>query len=222
MHPEMIVDYRERKIIPLLEKTMEFEVKNLPVGDFLILKGNSCMLVERKDAVDFVQSMLNNRLWEQMRRMLVDEVMGIKVARRALVIHGSISEAIEEREIGWNNVMGAIMDIQYNYRIPVFHAEDDDALLEFLKIAVKREYTGKNEEGVKELWARPIPKKGMSDDDWRVYVLSSLPFVGEKLARKMLEHFGTIEKIARANIVELKKVPGIGDKNARRIYRVFH
>ena len=222
MQPALMVDYRERRIIPLLEKTLDFNVANLQVGDFLIIRGDSCMLVERKESVDFVQSMLNNRLWEQMRRMLVDEVLGKKVVRRALVIHGSISEAIENREIGWNNVMGAMMDIQYNYRIPVFHAEDDDALLEFLRIAVKRELAGKNEEGIKELWARPIPKREMSDEDWRVYVLSSLPFVGEKLARKLLEHFGTIEKIARANIIELKKVPGIGDKKARRIYRVFH
>ena len=39
---------------------------------------------------------------------------------------------------------------------------------------------------------------------------------------KLLEHLGALEKIAKVNIIELKKGPGIGAKKARGIYRAFY
>ena len=223
MGTRLYVDYRERKVASLIIREFEnVEITNLPVGDFIVEIDGKGLLIERKEAKDFIASMKNNRLWEQLRRMQVSEVMNINIIRRALLIHGILSDALEFSGIGWNNVMGAFMDIQYNYGIPIFHAEDDAALMHFLRIAIKRENEGKNEGEIKELWSRAIPKKGMSDEEWKIYVLSSLPFVGEKMAKALLEHFGSIEKIARANIVELKKVEGIGEKKAKRIYGIFH
>ena len=223
MGAKILVDYRERKVAHLIMREFEnVDILTLPVGDFLIVQGDQGMLIERKESNDFIASMKNNRLWEQMRRMLTDEVKEVKIIRRALVIHGLLSDSLENSGMGWNHVMGAFMEIQYKYRIPIFHAEDDAALLHFLRIAIKREKEGKNEGEIKELWSRTIPNKDMSEDDWKLYVLSSIPFVGEKMAKNLLEHFGSIEKIARANIVELKKVEGIGDKKAKKIYAIFH
>ncbi|RLF36187.1 MAG: ERCC4-type nuclease, partial [Thermoplasmata archaeon] len=48
------------------------------------------------------------------------------------------------------------------------------------------------------------------------------PNVGEVLARNLLNHFGSISRIANAGIEELKLVEGIGDKRARQIYELFH
>ena len=223
MGAKILVDYRERKVAHLIMREFEnVDILTLPVGDFLIVQEDQGMLIERKEANDFIASMKNNRLWEQMRRMLTDEVNEVKIIRRALVIHGLLGDALENSGMGWNHVMGAFMEIQYKYGIPIFHAEDDAALLHFLRIAIKRENEGKNEGEIKELWSRAIPKKDMSEEDWKLYVLSSIPFVGEKMAKNLLEHFGSIEKIARANILELKKVEGIGDKKAKKIYAIFH
>ncbi len=218
---QVLVDYRERKILPLIEDVLEdFELVNLPVGDFLICEQG--VLVERKSGCDFLNSIKSNRLWDQMRRVLADEVMGCNIRRRALLLHGSIEDELELSGFGWNHVMGALMEIQFKYRIPVFYAEDEEALREFFRILIRREKEGKNEGEIEKKWSRIPPKRVMSDEEWKIYILSSLPMVGEKLAKSMLKHFGSIEKIARANIIELKKVEGIGDKKAREIYRLFH
>ncbi len=218
----VIVDYRERNILPLLDDILgDYEMRNLPVGDFLLAKEDA-VLIERKSAYDFLSSMRTNRLWEQLERMLVPEVEGYPVVRRALLVHGSFSDALEDSGFGWNHLMGAMMEIQYRYGIPVFHAEDDEALREFFRIMMKREEEGKNFGDVERRWFRESPRREMSDEEWKIYILSSLPQVGEKLARNLLKQFGSIENVAKANILELRKVEGIGEKKAKRIYRIFH
>ncbi len=220
---KVYLDYRERKILKYVVEIADYvEITNLPVGDILVSSGNEGVIVERKSAGDFIESMKNNRLWEQLRRMLADEVMGIKIVRRALLICGLLTPKLMESGIRWNNVMGAFMEIEFNYGIPIFHAEDENALREFLRILIKREREKKNRGEIKKLWMRVQPRREMSEEEWKIYALSSLPFIGEMTAKKLLERFGSIERIARASIVELKKVEGIGDKKARKIYRIFH
>ena len=220
---KIYLDYRERKILKYVVEISDYtEITNLPVGDILISSAEEGVLIERKSAMDFIESMKNNRLWEQLRRMQTSEVWSVKISRRALLICGLLTPALIESRIKWNNVMGAFMEIQFNYGIPIFHAEDENALKEFLRILVKREKESKNSGEIKKLWARIPPHREMSEEEWRIYVLSSLPFIGETIAKKLLKKFGSIEKIARASIVELKKVEGIGDKKARKIYRIFH
>ncbi len=219
--PRIYVDYRERRIAELLSD-FTIELVNLPVGDYLIHMGDYGVLVERKSSCDFVNSIKNSRLWEQMRRMLAPEVLDIPVRRRGLVVHGLLSDVLFSSGFGWNHIMGALMEIQYKYGIPVFYAEDDHALLEFFRILIKREEEDKNEGEVEQRWARIPPKRNMSEREWKLYVLSSLPGVGPKLAALLLTKFGSLEKIARANPIELQKIPGIGEKKARQIYRIFH
>jgi len=218
---KIYMDYREPKIDALLEN-FDVEIANLPVGDYLLQMGDYGVLVERKSSLDFVSSIKNNRLWDQMQRMLADEVMNIFIKRRALVIHGFLSDPLFSSGFGWNHIMGALMEIQYKYRIPVFYAEDDDALVEFFRILAKREIEGKNEGEIEKRWSRIPPKRFMSEREWKLYVLSSFPNIGPKLAEELLERFGTIEKIARANILELKKIPGVGEKKAKSLYKIFH
>ncbi|MGQ9514429.1 MAG: helix-hairpin-helix domain-containing protein, partial [Thermoproteota archaeon] len=45
---------------------------------------------------------------------------------------------------------------------------------------------------------------------------------GNAQAKILLEHFGTIEKVAMASREELQRVPGIGKKKAELIYSIFH
>ena len=218
---KIYIDYRERRIKRILED-YPLDIVNLPVGDYLLQFEGYGVLVERKSARDFISSMKNNRLWEQMRRMLAPEVMEIPIKRRALLIHGTFSDLLLLSGFGWNHIMGAFMEIQFKYGIPIFQAEDDESLQEFFRILIKREEEGKNEGDVEKRWMRVPPRRVMSEQEWKIYILSSLPNVGEKLAKNLLKRFGSIEKIAKANIIELKKVEGIGDKKARQIYRIFH
>ena len=52
--------------------------------------------------------------------------------------------------------------------------------------------------------------------------MSSLPNVGEVLARNLIDHFGSIADIANASVEELREVEGVGEKKATQIYEAFH
>ena len=66
---KIIADYRELRsnVAKLLfEKGAEIDSQNLPVGDF-ILSDRVC--VERKTVKDFLQSIIDNRLFEQISNL---------------------------------------------------------------------------------------------------------------------------------------------------------
>ncbi|MFZ8847197.1 MAG: helix-hairpin-helix domain-containing protein, partial [Candidatus Hydrothermia bacterium] len=49
-------------------------------------------------------------------------------------------------------------------------------------------------------------------------ILDTIPGLSNKRKLELLRYFGSIERIRKASIDELKKVPGIGEKLARKIY----
>jgi len=114
-----LVDYREKKILPCIEDLISpYELVNLPVGDFLIIFEDYGVLVERKTARDFLNSMKTNRLWEQMHRFLAEKVMGYQVRRRALLIHGYLDDEIGLSGFGWNHngcLYGNPIQVQHSH-----------------------------------------------------------------------------------------------------------
>lgn len=222
---KIYVDYRERELVEVLkERFGDIEEVNLKVGDLVLALDDYVVVLERKSAPDFIESLRSNRLWEQLLRMQsVDKIFGKEVRRRFLLLHGSISGLIlhEFDEKLWASLSGAFMEVVYVYGIPIFFLEDDRALPTFIRILVDREKRGANEAMPKERWFRR-KLEGIPGKDERIYLLSSIPGIGNELARNLLEHFGSVERIARAGINELTMVEGIGRKRAEKIYEVFH
>lgn len=52
--------------------------------------------------------------------------------------------------------------------------------------------------------------------------LDGIPGIGEKKARALIQFFGSVPRIRKASLDELKFAPGIGPKMAEVIYRHFH
>ena len=222
---KIYVDYREKELIDLLrEKFGKIEETNLRVGDIILTFDNHAVILERKSAYDFIESVRSNRLWEQLIKIVkTEEIFDKTVKRKILLLHGSIKELTfhEFDEKLWASLSGAFMEIVYVYGIPIFFVEDDQAVLTFIRILIDREIRKANESLPKERWFRrrlsEIPEK-----DEKIYLLSSIPGIGNELARNLLRHFGSIDKIANASIDQLMMVDGIGSKKAEQIYNIFH
>ncbi|MEM2934209.1 MAG: helix-hairpin-helix domain-containing protein [Halobacteria archaeon] len=224
---KILIDHREPEKIARLvsECHVEFEIKLLPAGDLWIVKDGELILVERKTIADFVASLRNNRLWEQLLRLSsCIEISGCKIKRCLLVLEGKFEEYVQdyyEDSKLWASIMGALLEVLFVYNTPVLLAENDEALKALFKILIKRELQGKNEQSPKARWyhreAVNLPVK-----DSRVIALAAIPLIGEVMARNLLAHFGSLEKIARASIEELQGVKGIGKARAAKIYEVFH
>lgn len=228
----LVVDYRERHLAKLLEDACEeITFAQLPIGDYLIVLNSEAVVVERKTVSDFLSSVRSNRLWDQLLRMMkTEKVLGYRIKRRILLLHGDFDDYLMEADYGnqedilrhWSQLMGAYLEIVYVYNTPIIHAESDMALRAFMRILVKREATGKNDKLPDARWYRKPARADLPVKDRKKYILSALPYIGDRLAENLLLHFDTISEVACATVDELQKVPKIGKKKAELIYSMFH
>ena len=229
---KLLVDYRERRLSGLLEDVCE-EVSfvQLPVGDYLLVSDSKALVIERKTVNDFLSSVRSNRLWDQLLRMMkTEKVLGYEIRRKILLLHGNFDEYLKAADYGsqddllkhWSQLMGAYLAIVYVYNTPIIHAESDTAFKAFMRILVKRESAGKNDKFPDARWYRKPAKADLPVKDRKKYILSALPYVGDRLAENLLLHFETISEVACASIKELQRVPKIGKKKAELIHSMFH
>lgn len=228
----LFIDYREKHLAELLEGVCdEIAFAQLPIGDYLFASEGGALLVERKTIKDFFSSVRSNRLWDQLLRMMkVEKVLGYAVKRRICVIHGNFNGYLNMIDYGsqadllkhWSQLMGAFFEVIYVYNTPIIHAESDEALRAFMRILVKREVAGKNDKLPDGKWYRKPAKADLPVKDRKRYVLAALPYIGDTLAKKLLQHFKTISEVACASVEELQKVPKIGKKKAELIHNMFH
>ena len=228
---KLLVDYRERSVLKLVEDICEdVVVTQLSVGDYLLISGSEGIVVERKTINDLLTSIRSNRLWDQLLRMMkTEKVAGYSLKRRILLIHGNYKKYFEnldyetdDLKTSWSQLMGAYMEILYVYNTPIIHVESDIAFKAFMKILIKRESAGKNDKLPSAKWYMKPAKADLPIKNRKKYILSALPYIGNQLASNLLDHFSTISDIAFAQVEDLKKVPKIGKKRAELIYKMFH
>ncbi|MEO0152723.1 MAG: excinuclease ABC subunit UvrC [candidate division WOR-3 bacterium] len=61
-------------------------------------------------------------------------------------------------------------------------------------------------------------QRSLRDSKIDTSILDIIPGLSKKKKLELLRYFGSIERIRKADIEEIKKVPGIGEKTARKIY----
>ncbi len=211
---ELLVDIRERHIMDLLREYNP-EVIRLSAGDILIVKENTGILIERKTPSDFIFSIRSNRLWEQLLKMIKYDRIGLyMVKRRMLLIHGPLELNAQ--------IFGALMEILFVYEIPIIFLNNDFEFKEFFRILLQREERGLNDKIPQERWYRKRFREDLPEKDKKIYILASLPYIGNVLAKNLFAEFGSIASIATAPEKDLMNVKGIGEKRAKLIYRMFH
>ena len=204
---KIICDFRERNsgIPKLLEdKKIDISFSNLITGDYII---NDQIIVERKTAEDFIQSVMNNRLFEQCSKLK-------KVPGRILIlIEGNPYKT--EHKIDTRAVKGVILSILTAWQIPVIYSQSIDCSVELLMMlgtqSLKDNVYIRTYKGYK-------PKKIKSQ---RLRFLQGIPSAGPAIAGRLMDYFGNIKSIVNASCDELKKIKGIGKKNAKRIIDFF-
>ncbi len=76
----------------------------------------------------------------------------------------------------------------------------------------------------KDVVKGPFLKKIKKSDDvqkQQLSVLCSLPGIGEKLAVRMLQKFGSPTRTLNASLAELSKVEGLGEMRAKKIKQML-
>ncbi len=192
----MIIDSNEPiEIYEALKRLLDsVDRRRLEPCDYLI-GGEVC--VERKTPRDFLNSIYDGRVFDQVRRIL-------EVYERAVVlIEGSFSGlTLREGRV----VTGALAGL-LRMGASVVCLADRDQTCWFIA-ALAREGRGG------PVVARRRPKLA-SVAEAQLYVLTSVPGIGPKSAEALLKRFGSLKGVFQASFPELRSV--IGEKRAQRL-----
>ncbi len=206
---KIIVDNRELRstvVKELYDLGTKIETKQLPVGDF-ILSERVC--AEKKTTKDFIQSLIDGRLFEQVKNLTAN------FEKPIIIVEGS-DDVYSERAIHPNAIRGAIAALAIDFRVPIIQTSCEHETALFLYMIASREQLDK-----KVNISLRGEKKPLSDRFLQEYIVSSLPGVGRGIAQNLLKHFKTIKAIFNADVKELKKVEKIGEKKAKRIKEII-
>ena len=64
--------------------------------------------------------------------------------------------------------------------------------------------------------------KKLREKDLKKSAIDSIPNIGNKRKKLLLQHLGSIEKIKSSSFEEISSLPGIGEKTARLVYDFFN
>jgi DNA excision repair protein ERCC-4 len=195
----IVADVYERRsgMIDALEAhNVAVEIAALSVGDYRI--GTS--LVERKTVYDLHSTLRERRLWTQLANL---RSTGLKpyllVEGRSLDV-GPLADAA---------IRGALL-IAMDQRVRVLRALDvEEAALWLIRIAQQRHRRPSSEQSQTHATTDPAS------------VLACVRGLGPRTARTLLDEFGTIAAVVRAEPQELARVRGIGPRRASVLHEVL-
>ncbi|NPA76960.1 MAG: DEAD/DEAH box helicase [Candidatus Diapherotrites archaeon] len=203
----VFADYRERAsgVIRALEEMGDVHVvlKQLPVADYVV---SERVGIERKSVADFVASIIDGRLFTQAAELTSH------FARPVIIVEGGNIYAV--RNVHPNAIRGALSSLIADYGISVLFTKDVADTAAYIRALARRE----QEQG-RDVRLRG-EKRIMSLPEMQQFIVESLPFVGPKLAKQLLTHFGSVESVFTASERDLARVEGIGPKKAKEIRKV--
>jgi Fanconi anemia group M protein len=197
------VDSREgnSKVIRALDTIgVKVKVNTMSVADYQVSEE---VAIERKTAKDFVDSIVDKRLFKQARMMMEEFKKPIMILEGDDFYSGFINP---------NAIRGAMTSIALDYGIsiiPTRTAEDTAAMIKRIAIreqkGEKRSIQIRTERKPQNLWEQQL------------FIIESLPNIGPVHAKRLLEHFGSVKAVLNADEKKLQEVEGIGKKTAKNI-----
>lgn len=205
---KVIADHREEAsgvIGELKELGAEVETCQLKVGDFIL---SDRVGVERKSVEDFLQSIVDKRLMQQAK------ILRETFERPVLIIEGK--GLYTRRAIHPNAIRGTLAALAVDVGIPILPTVDEKETALILLAIARREQMAEN----REIAVRGEQKK-LTLPECQRFLVEGLPGVSAVLAKRLLEHFGTVEKVMCASEKDLQQVRGIGKEKAKEIKKVL-
>ena len=192
--PKIIVDYREKNslvISELIKLGIEIEFRELKVADYIVKD----VAIERKTINDFVNSMINKRLFNQ-----IQELQQYK--NKLLLVEGIDEQELysdDESGVNGNAIRGFLLSILLKHNIPIIFTKNAEDSAKFISVLSRKQ--------TKEM-ALKAKKRILNKKEQLQFIIESFPGIGPVTAQKLLKKFKTIQNIINASEEELKETIG--------------
>jgi Fanconi anemia group M protein len=204
----MIVDSREMPTAvarELARLDVVVSGESLEIGDYVLSED---VAVERKESNDFIQSMIDGRLFVQL------SALRSAYRRPVLIIEGEQITGL--RAVNPASIYGALASIAIRLRIPILWTRNAEETANVLYRLAHLEQVASE----KPLRTRSGEAKS-TDAEALEYILSGFPGIDTVTARALLSEFGTLEDIFSVDKRTLQNVRGVGPKIAGTIRRLL-
>jgi len=207
--PRVVADERERKSgVP--EKLSKLDVRvyfsQLAVGDYVVTPE---IAAERKSLRDFVSSVYDGRLFSQASSL------STAFKKPYIIVEGDITQ-LGGLVKNTSSYYGAVASVTLAYDLRLLHTANPDETAAALAALVRNSRARPLPPGLVQ-----APPKSKDEAQQQLYLVSSLPGVGMKLARRMLNRHGTPRRVMALTEAQLAMVPGLGPKRASKIVHVL-
>lgn len=210
---KIYVDEREKASgIPEILKELGAAVifKQLDVGDYIPAEG---IIIERKRVDDLVNSIYEGRFFDQVKRLSASGSKAI------LLIEGDILKLRQTTE-NFKAIEAALVTAVLSFGLSVFYVDGSKHAAELIKYIAEKYQQQRSSKGTYvNLPTYKKERKPKTTDlrAWQVYILSSFPKIGPKLALRLLQKFGSLKSVLNAQITELARVEGMNEDKAKLI-----
>jgi len=217
---DVIIDTREKAkmkeyfVSSFIKDGISPKLEALHSGDFLIFgtEKKEAILIERKEASDFIGSLKSDRLWEQLKKM---KESGI--ADRRVIIEGNPFKAKAlryGRRTTPLHIFGGFDGI-FNWGAKIVYTEDKYGTSAYIRNLIHKQKKPR-----KYFAYRTSPKKDTPLREKKLYWLQGLPGIGGKASRHILDVYPTLSAFLN-DIENIDKLDGIGKKTKKDILEVL-
>jgi len=211
---KVYVDERERASkVPKFLANMGVTViyKQLELGDYIPGEG---YIIERKRVDDLAKSTFEGRLFDQIKRLKSSDKHVI------LLVEGSINY-LRKITSKYRAVEAALITAIVLYEIPTLYTVNAQHSAEVIKYIAERLQKDRERGPSLPTYRKVSKPKGIDFREWQLYILSSFPGIGPKIAEKLLIKFGSLIDVLKASPAELSRVEGISEEKAWLIHKIL-
>ncbi|MEK6901373.1 MAG: DEAD/DEAH box helicase, partial [Nanoarchaeota archaeon] len=199
----VLADHREkdnRVVKELIDLGVSVKTAQLETADYII---SGRVGVELKKVPDFVASLIDGRLLEQVRDLKQN------FEKSVLIIEGE-ENIYAVRKVHANAIRGMLASIVLDFAVPVLYTKNPQDTAGLLAVMAKREQDKSRDFSLHE-------RKPHTLKEQQEFLVSAFPGIGILTARNLLLYFGSIKAFVNATKEELTAIDGIGEKTAERI-----
>ena len=182
----IIVDNREKNsLVPseLINLNFNIEFKQLEIGDYIV-KGT---IIERKTFSDLQSSIINKRIFEQLKNMQNKDSL--------LIIEGFSNKFIHE-----NAIRGFLLSLATEFKVPFIFTENEKETAIYISILAKKEKNNNISLRQKRI--------SLTKAEQQQFILEGFPGIGITTAKNLIKEFKSLKNIFTAKKEDLEKVIG--------------